>query len=417
MAPYTEPDKLRHQKVLQLLTSLDTVRRVLNRGKPIPVGNFGNLKALFRSPERYDQFWKVAVSMQEEPESPICFFPFELSLTNAVDVSTLRCDLKTVLDSDLPALWEIENAQARSAIRIYPHGIGVVRLSLALTFKNNVDVVIAARVANSIQELYFVDANDSATPCRSVLAEAVDRTASVLFHGTTSATELCWLPPNTTFSMVTRDESNNAFIDSLTYLVSRTPANEGGAETETSLRQRISALAASNSWREGKLLAIADTGGGAFYIGSSAVRGVSEKLRRLQTWFKETHELVSVAAYSKRAFTEELAKVADLRRLDSEWRPSAANGKFKLLATMLKEMTESKRARHLMKRHFEKLGVGALKNFARQVWRYTETGDFEPSLDYIREWTQAQALVEPRLEYQELLNYIHVLREMPEAFK
>ena len=365
--------------------------------------------------EHSDPFWKVALAQQARPESPIYFIPFELSLTDAIDVTGLKCDLDSVLE---PSSWsssDVENTQIAGSIRIYPHGIGVVRLALALTFKNDVNVELVAQVVSSIEDLYFVDAVVGARPCKDILFDVVDRTASAIFEGKIPTADLCWLPPSTTFSMVAEDKDNEEILTrNIAHLMFRAPGNN---EDEEALVMRVHKAVKSNNWQVGKLLTVAGTGVGVICIGTSVAKALHDKLRRFQVWFKDSHELVSVAAYSMRALAEEVNSIFDFRTLDDDWLPGKGTGKFEVLVAIIREMSESKRARTLLKFHLERLGIGALKAFANQVWSHSETGQAEHSLNYIQEWAETQAEPGSREEFQHLLRQLRDLRNMPEAFK
>jgi hypothetical protein len=383
---YRKPETLRPRLLHQILTDRAKWRRVLNRRKPLSVGDLGQLRPLISSGERFNEFWRASLSNQFGSDPFIYFIPLELNLSATRNFSGFRCDLHSVLDDEPKA--EIENCQITGSIRIYPHGIGVVRLAFTVTFKDFVISGVIAKILSSVQDLYFIDANSVQTRCQALIFETVEQISSAIFGTLTNPAEnVCWLPPTTALSVVAKNDGDESVpIEQLAYLMSRAPAND---EREDVLIQRLETAVRLKEWRDRRTLAVAGQGVGMFYARNSRAGGTSESLQRLNSCFREAYELVSVARYSGVAFAEQIESISARRELDNTWLPNAENGRFKELVSLLEEMVAAKRATYNIKNHLHKTGAGILISFAKQVW--TCSGGEVPlgtHLDYIQDWAK-----------------------------
>jgi hypothetical protein len=310
-----------------------------------------------------------------------------LNLSATRNFSRFRCDLHSILDDEPKA--EIENCQITGNIRIYPHGIGVVRLALAVTFRDFIISAVIAKILSSVQELYFIDANSVQTQCQTLIFETVEQISSTIFGTSTNPAEnVCWLPPITALSIVAKkDDDESVPIKQLAYLMSRAPAND---EPEDVLTQRLETAVRLKEWRDRRTLAVAGQGVGMFYARNSRPGGTSESLQRLNSCFREAYELVCVARYSGLAFAEQIETISARRELDNTWLPGAENGRFKELLALLEEMVAAKRATYNIKNHLHKTGAGILMNFAKQVWTCSATEvPLGAHLNYIQDWAKS----------------------------
>lgn len=155
----TRPESVKAKRFYEVVTNIGKMRRMLNRPKTkgFPLGTLGRLRPVVSSTDTYDQFWKLGLPDPRVPgSSPLCFVPYELSLSE--HLQNLRSEFDSVLDSVLLTdSTSIQNVQISGRLRIYPAGIGVVRLGLTLEFKTAVHIEVAAQIAHNVEQLLFVD--------------------------------------------------------------------------------------------------------------------------------------------------------------------------------------------------------------------------------------------------------------------
>lgn len=386
----TQPESVKAKGFYKAITTISKMRRTFSGGKPFKVGSLGELHPVIKKSDDYVDFWKVFVPDLKLPTAqPICFVPYELNLTSYLQ--TLRSDLGSVFD---PARWEtyggIRNAQVSGRLRIYPTGIGIVSLGLALEFKEEIHAEVVAKIAHNIEGLLFVDPLGMSRPYSHVIVDIIEQVIKYLFvNEGYDFSERRWRPPMTTYSFT--DAGNlrpGEKINELAYLMSLAPAN---GEDIQNLFDRIRKALWTAHWKMHRMLAVAGDGVGLFFVDDLPNGGGARRRNKIQLWLSETHELISAAAYAQQAYAEEIDSIFNQRLLDDTWLPGQGVG-FAYLQGLLETMRQVMRAISSIGGEHGRLqrqGTGLLMNFAREVWTYSNPLNrpaLEKGLSYIDDW-------------------------------
>jgi hypothetical protein len=382
------PESVKAKGLYSAFTDSDKMRRTFNRRKSFNLGELGSLKPVVYTSEKYDSFWKPAMPDLRKPTTqPLCFVPYELSLSEYL--RQFHCDLTTSLPYFSEKITDfLHNVQVDGHLRIYPPGVGVVKLGLTLEFREAVYVEVIAAIARHIENLYFVDpVRLEQKPCETLLMEIVDRVSESLFvDGGYDYKERRWQPPVTTFSF--RDDEGmmpDEIAMELAYLMSLAPGNE---EDLSRLKDRVLESVRSSHWRREKVLAVAAQGVALLFTGHISGEEKDDRRKALNRCLMETHELVSAAAYAQSDFAEEVEELAAERLLDETWLVQDEDEYaylFNLLSTMAKVM----RAVYTLKPHLRKQSSRALLPFAENIWAYSnpiKPKDLHEDLKYLADW-------------------------------
>ena len=414
----TRPENVRSREFYEAITKAAKMRRSLKERKSFKLGNLGSLRPVTQKPNAYDSFWNPAIPDFSSPAvQPLCFIPYELSLVRQL----LNVHLGSSDDSALSNLTisqTIQNAQTNGRLRIYPPGIGVISLSLALEFKEAVPIELVAQIAHNIEQLLFVGSGDE-KPYDFLMLRIINRVIDHLFIETgVDEHRRRWTPPVTTFSFPDADGLVPADrLEELAYLMSLAPANlQSSPYLETLIRQALR----TPRWKQEGILAVSSQGVALFFVDEQGNKMLKRRRNNFRLWLNETHELISAAAFAQQAFAEEIEGLFDGKALDDSYLPQ--NGRlFIYLKSLLETMQQVMRAINSIggaNGHLRNQGAGALLTFAKDVWAYSNPVDrsrLEMGLAYISEWLNANVGNSPA-EIVKLSAVVNSIRGMSPPF-
>jgi hypothetical protein len=411
----TRPDHVKARQFYEAITNVNKMRRSLGERKSFRLGALGSLRPVTKKPNDYDSFWNPAIPDFSSPAvQPLCFIPYELSLLKQVQNSRLGAGDEPTLNN-LTISATIKNSQTSGRLRIYPPGIGVISLNLALEFRDEIPIELVAQIAHNIEQLLFVGPGYE-KPYDVLMLRIINRVIDNLFIDEGfDYSHRRWTPPVTTFSFPDAGEFlPEDRLSELSYLLSLAPANR---ESLPHLEGRIQDALRTPRWKQERILAVASEGVALFFVDDKMLR---RKRNNFRLWLSETHELISAAAYAQHAFAEEIEKLFDGLILDESWLPQ--NGElFKYLKSLLETMQQVMRAINSIggaNGHLRNQGAGALMTFARDVWAYSNPVDragLENGLAYISEWLDTHAEVPPG-EIAKLRTVVNTIRVMTPPF-
>lgn len=387
----TQPETVKARHFYEAITNVNKMHRSLRERKSFKLGALGSLRPVTNKPNDYDSFWNPAIPDFGSPAiQPLCFIPYELSLMRQLQNVRLGTGDDSTLDS-LSISATIQNSQINGRLRIYPPGIGVISLGLALEFKDEIPIELVAQIAHNIERVLFVGPGHE-KPYDVLMLKIINRVIDNLFIDEgIDFSRRRWTPPVTTFSFPDAENFRpDERIAELAYLMSLAPANADAPRyLETRIRQ---ALRMPRSKQEG-ILAVTSHGVALFFMGNKMLK---RQRKNFRLWLAETHELISAAAYAQQAFAEEIGKLFIGLVLDESWLPQ--NGaRFKYLKSLLETMQQVMRAINSIggpNGHLHNQGAGPLMTFARDVWFYSNPVDRDAlakGLAYISEWVDNNA--------------------------
>jgi Trypsin-like peptidase domain len=385
----TKPESVKARRFYEAITSNNKLRRAFSARSSFKLGSLGSLRPVVGKSEDYDRFWKPAIPDFRLPTvHPLCFIPYELSLTDHLKPIKLDNDVGGAVG--LGTSNTIKNAQITGRLRIYPPGIGIIKISIALKFKENIAVEAAAQIAHNAEDLLFVGPGDLRRPYNSLMLDIIDRVIKSLFIDEGySFEERRWRPPATVFSFPEAQTfSAESYVSELGYLMSLAPAN---GEDLHSLQTRIMRELRTPHWKTDKILAIAGDGAALFFVGDLPNGRNQERREKLLLWLSETYELISAAAYAQQAYAEEVDKIFNQKLLDESWLPENQVG-FEYLTNLLETMLQVTRAISALsgeRGHLQKQGTGILRKFAKDIWTYNNPINrpaLVKGLEYINDW-------------------------------
>ena len=408
-----DPTSVRAKELLEVINDPNKMRRALNRRKGFKLGKLGSIKPVIAPT---DSFWRFSPDLRNSTAQQLWFLPFELSLTESL--KDKRYDPASKLGQVLAQADSIiSNKQISGRLRIYPPGVGVVRMGITLTFEKSVHVPTVAQITRDIEKLAFVDPAGKGQPFEDILLNIIDQVAAALFvkQGTVSDEERRWRPPEIIYSV--RDEKDfkpEQNVEALVKLMSGAPRND---EPEASLQNRIREALKSPHWQRDRTLAAVAQGVSLLFI---EARDTSRKQWRdqLQYSLSETGELVSAGAYSEKALVEKVTEIAGARRLDDSWLPGSE--KFDFLARQLRTMRLVLQAISSAKLDLQKRGTGVLMAFAGDIWLYNNplaADELRRNLDYVKNWLETADKKSPENRLQELLQCIEEIYQISSPFR
>jgi hypothetical protein len=378
----TQPSQVRAKNLPGTMNEVAKLRRTLNPNGAIAVDGLGSLEPVARIGQSRDRdpFWSMAIPDLREPEAarepPLVMLPFELSPFPRVESLKLDPELwveDLVKDTLGPATQHVKVESIRGSLRIYPTGIGIVRLATELEFAGPILVELIGNVARKIEDTVFVDAEGASKRVESFLAELVNFVAASVFEDA-GEHDRRWRPPETIIRL-----RQGAFLPEdhtreLAYAMSLSP----GRESLASLRSRIEKKLRSKQWIDDGVLAV--PGHRVLLL----VRSIDPQHKgpaaaRLLKSLAETHELTTVALHTYRVFGDDLAQRHDEGWPNDQWLPGTEN--FSRLVLLVETIRRAVRAVGTVPRHLERTGKGVLTAIAREVW----DADAQPVIEQLND--------------------------------
>lgn len=413
----TRPETVKARQFYEAITNINKLRRTLDGRKSFKLGALGSLRPVTKKSIEHASFWKPAIPDYRSPTAqPLCFMPYELSLSKLLQSVRLQSDSDSSLDQLAP-FASIQSSQINGRLRIYPPGIGVISLGLTLEFKQEVAIELVSQVARNIEQLLFVGPHGEESYDK-LIPRIIARVVSNLFDDKEGVSHKPrdWTPPVTFFSLpggpgLLPEEK----ISELAYLMSLAPANY---ESLQHLQTRVRRALRTKRWKTQQILAVAGQDVALFFVDDREGKTTKQGRNNFRLWLTETHEMVAAAAYAQKAFAEEIDPFFSQRLLDDSWLPQ--NGrKFGYLKSLLETMQQVMRAIASIGAggHLQNQG-GALLSFARDVWTYSNPVDhlkLEKGLTYIADWLN-QDTVSPPVEVVQLRGVIDSIMKMSPPF-
>lgn len=393
----TSPERLR-KDARKLHGLMAKQRRARNRGQSFTIANLGELRPVGGEDEQNQGFWRTAIATSFGKLAPtVQFVPFELSLTERFNKGELS--LQSVLNQSVSLIQsvplihsvasaesQIVNKQVSGRMRIYPPGVGVTRITIALTFADAVQVQSLARIAHDIEQVVVVDpSSGTGQRIEQLLLDAIQDVSRFLFAEEYLERDLRWRPPETVYSFGRYEGATiQNDVATMAFLLSRTADND---ESEESLAKRLGTALQSKRWTADGILALVSQRASLFLILAAESAGQENKRKRLLEWLSETHELVCAAVYSAQAFSGEISKMADQRLLNDGWLPSAGQN-FADMESLFQNMLIILRAIDTSQRDIRSLDP-VLVPVANEVWQLHNGMDapkLQKDLQYFVEW-------------------------------
>jgi hypothetical protein len=390
------PENVRARRFHEVISNPSKLRRALNRPWGLQLGSLGLLKPAARITDRFDEtFWRIGIPDFRVPTSQWLYLvPFEVNLSPhriGFECSATAC-LGATFAQVSPLL---NNYQITGLLRIYPPGVGVVRLSVTLGFRDAVHLPTLLNFARNIEDLLFVDPNDAERPCGHLFRDVVDEVAAALFVPSGITEDRRWRPPETLFTLVDnsgfRPEGHAA---ELARLLDLGHPSDGSAED---LASRMERSLHSPHWVRDHVLYAVSQRSALSFVGQSFAGGSKDKAHKMRDRLAETWELSAASAYATQAFSEEMHTITSSRQLSAEWLPGGT--KFDYLGRVTKNFHA---ALALAKLQLQKQGAGVLMAFAKDLWTLDNPVDREElknALAYVSNWTRNSNadLNDPRL--------------------
>jgi len=412
------PLSIRSHSLAEVVGDVKKMRRVLNNRKGYKVGDIGSLRPVATIADKSNDFFSESMpDFRVASAQQLWFLPFELSLTEYFCKD--RYDAHSMLSEMLgDAKTSVVNKQVSCRLRVYPPGVGVIRLSITLTFKHFVLVDVVSRIAQDLEEAFFVDPIGEQKPFVNVLVQVIDQVADSLFlEQKTSGSDRRWRPPGTSYCV--RDDFGFVLpknVRALAQLMSLVPEN---TEEIESLEFRINRAIESTHWRRDRLIALP----GERVALLHAEKGVTEAGRKRQEKMiralLETEEVISAGAYSERALLNELNAIYLKRLMDDDWPPEKGT-KEVFLSRLLKVLKLVLQAIASFRLDLDKHGKSVLREFAAEIWRHnhsTTSEDLKRGLEYVRAWSCRCKHEQPDQIYEEIVRSINEIELLSEPFR
>ncbi len=413
-----QPENVRAKKFYDTITNIDKMRRTFNKCATFKIGELGELKPIIASKYVCDNFWRMGVPDFRFTSNALCFIPFQLNFLQSKILYELNIIPDSILESSLLKGWDsIQNKQISARLRIYPPGVGVIKLKMVLSFKNAVNIEIVSQIARNVEELLFVDPDGLKKPCETLFLEIIEEVIQNMFlEEGFSYDERRWRPPNTTFSF--RDDfgfNPEENVDELAYLLSLAPQNQ---ENIRFLRNRIFKMLKSPHWKRDKIFTVVGQGVSLSFIKSTCATGRRNKIKNLYKWIDETCDMVSAAAYAEHEFEEEIEKIAGPRLLDHTWLEDNSP-KLNYLLNLIFTMRNVMQAIFSIKKHLQKQGTGILMAYARDIWTYNNPvnlNELSKGLDYILNWIKKAQAQHSNLALEKISAHLEDIKNMTSPF-
>ncbi|MDX2154243.1 MAG: SIR2 family protein [Bryobacteraceae bacterium] len=373
------PDNVRSRRFRDVVTDRNKLRRALSRGWKMPLGSLGALEpAALISDFVEEKFWKVAIPDFRKPTSQwLYLLPFELNLSSRLAGLEWRVS---------PAIKDCtQNRQFNGVLRVYPPGVGLVRLSVWVTFVASARLDVLIGLARHLEEPLFGPPEGDAAPTEQLLRDIVDEAAVALFGPEGRLEDRRWRPPEVLFVPVDEDRFNPAaHTEELTELLAYPT---GQTETTAELKGRIAAAAAGPHWTRDRVFTAASERAALAFVSKDYAAGISARQRRMRTWLAETWELAAAGVYATKAFADILLEIARTRSVDS-----SAEG-LQYLSLAASSFHAALQAVALARTQLQTLGAGPLMVFARDLWTYDNPvpeAELRDALAYLSEWANGQ---------------------------
>jgi hypothetical protein len=407
------PATVRAKEFLEVITNPSKLRRALNHRKAFRLGKMGSIRTAI-APS--DDFWRFLPDLRHSATRQFWFLPFEQSLTE--ELRGKRYDPTSNLGEVLGESDSIiSSTQITGRLRIYPPGVGVIRMGITLTFRESVHVPTVVQKTRDIEQLAFVDPYKKSRPFEDILLELIEEVEAALFDKQQRVPyeERRWRPPEIIYCLREEKEFKPVQnVEALAKLMAAAPRNE---QSDSELQQRIREALKSVHWQRDRTFAAVAQGVSLLFI--EAGDGFRKNRRdRLQYLLSETSELVSAGAYSVKALVDEVTKLATLRQLDDNWLPGSEN--FEFLALVLRATRLVLQAIGSAKLDLQRRGAGVLMAFAGDIWAHDNPlapDELPQSFDYVKNWLENANKEHQNESFQELLKCIEEIYKLSNPFR
>jgi hypothetical protein len=411
------PTTVRAQKFLEIIHDPNKLRRALNKRTRIKLGALGFIKPVVSISDPFESFWSAAIPDLRAPTiRRLWFLPFELSLSEYLSArrSDSSSDLGNVLEQ---ADSLLANRQIGGRLRIYPPGVGVVRVGITLTFKTSVQVQTVARIVREIEQLMFVNPQGQQQPFEDVLLEIVNQVDEALFLSDKGfRTERRWRPPEIVYSLhddgAFRPEEN---IQGLSELLSLAPRNN---QARSELEGRLAKAVNSPHWQKDLTLAAVAEGVAFLFVNSSHSDNRTKRDKLLHS-LAETSEVIAAGAYSEKALLERVQEISEPRELNDSWLPERSD-KFEFLGRLLQTFKMVLQAIASTKLDLQKRGSGVLMSFATDIWFHNNPvspEELQISIAYVKEWLASAQARNSDVRLEELLRCAEEIGALSAPFR
>lgn len=355
----TQPGAVKYKLLYRCLTEPSIYRRVLNGDRRLTLGDLGELKPVAIN-DPYDRFWRVAIpSRLNQPNAnTITFFPFHRSLTE--ELRQMAFSVESFDDPDLQArLSRIHNWQISGHLRIYPPGVGVVRMNVSLGFRGDADAEVLSLLARDFADLLFVDPAGQTLPAQSLFVDEIDRVSNAIFGGSgLEFNERRWQPAFCAYALH-NDEGFDISASSaqIAAMLAFSPEND--------LAPLVLAELSSRRWQNEGTFTMVNQGAACLYVDDLHF-GNRKRAKVREDWLHETTELGLAAIYAYSTILDELAEATAPGVLTDDWLPGAPNHDY--LTRLLQTTGQVLRAIQPVEKMLEKQGTGPLVDYCRKLW-------------------------------------------------
>jgi len=412
------PESVRSHGFAEVIRDMNKMWRAVNKRKEFKLGELGSIRPVATIDDRYDNFRKKGVSnFRSATEQQLWFMPFGLDLTEYFMAQ--EYDTHSMLNEILgEAKTTIDNQQVSCRLRIYPPGVGVVRIGITLRFKQAIIIDSVSRIVQDLEDAFFVNPKGDQRAFADVLVKIIDEVSETLFRDQqTTGVARRWRPPETTYCI--RDDDKflpEQNVKGMARLMSLVPENE---EETDSLERRLAAAITSAHWRQNRVLAVSGDKVSLLYLEKGSTDIGKRKQEKLMQSLLETAEVVSAGSYSERALVEELATLYEKRLLEEKW-PGWRGEKIDFISRLLHTLKLVLLAIASARADLRKLGSGVLMRFATEIWWQSHTGtsvDLRNGLSYVEDWIRQQKIERADARGEAMLHDLREIEALAEPFR
>ncbi|HYK03901.1 MAG TPA: hypothetical protein VE974_19260 [Thermoanaerobaculia bacterium] len=363
-----EPQRVQAVEFHETIHTVARLRNSLQKGTSIQLGDVGTLRPVATFHDQFHRFWVAGIpdlrEFERSGEPPLTLVPFELSPLPRL--AGMRADadvwLRDLIQKSIdPINPSMKISSVHGRLRLYATGVGVIRLTLLLEFRESAEVEVLAALARKIESLLFIDAEGASTECESFLADVVDAVACGLFSDP-GGHDRRWRPPDTIFRFHQGSFTPETHLRELAYLMSLSPGNYQGVQ---GLERQVAAHLRTPFWRQDGVLTLASQRV-VLFLKKAGDTSRSRQRQRLLTDAVETHELVNAALYTRRLFAEDFAK---FRRGGELAEATPGTGSFERLERLLDTTRRAMRAVGWVQEHLQATAEWPLIRFGRALWQ------------------------------------------------